>query len=117
MVRRPPRSTRTDTLLPYTTLVRSGAQLEDLRLGLVRQALGVGLIALPGLLAAVGEAGIDVMRLDQQRPELRAAPLVAAGSQRAQLVAVIALPARNDVAALRLAIGRAACRERVRQSG
>src|SRR3546814_9205675 len=25
MVRRPPRSTRTDTLFPYTTLVRSGA--------------------------------------------------------------------------------------------
>src|SRR3546814_16043915 len=24
MIRRPPRSTRTDTLLPYTTLVRSG---------------------------------------------------------------------------------------------
>src|SRR3546814_9288456 len=44
------------------------------------------------------------MRLDQQRPELRAAPLVAAGSQRAQRVAVIALPARNDVAALRLAL-------------
>src|SRR3546814_1944773 len=71
MVRRPPRSTRTDTLLPYTTLVRSGAQLEDLRLELVRQALGVGLVALPGLLAAVGEAGVDVMGLDQQRPELR----------------------------------------------
>src|SRR3546814_4655694 len=25
MIRRPPRSTRTDTLLPYTTLFRSGA--------------------------------------------------------------------------------------------
>src|SRR3546814_679175 len=27
MIRRPPRSTRTDTLFPYTTLVRSGRQL------------------------------------------------------------------------------------------
>src|SRR3546814_11881294 len=27
MIRRPPRSTRTDTLLPYTTLFRSGEQL------------------------------------------------------------------------------------------
>src|SRR3546814_9428222 len=27
MIRRPPRSTRTDTLFPYTTLFRSGAQL------------------------------------------------------------------------------------------
>src|SRR3546814_1610266 len=32
MIRRPPRSTRTDTLLPYTTLFRSGlADLEALR--------------------------------------------------------------------------------------
>src|SRR3546814_16500565 len=30
MIRRPPRSTRTDTLLPYTTLFRSRAEAEDL---------------------------------------------------------------------------------------
>src|SRR3546814_15633355 len=30
MIRRPPRSTRTDTLFPYTTLFRSEAQDEDL---------------------------------------------------------------------------------------
>src|SRR3546814_2621014 len=29
MIRRPPRSTRTDTLFPYTTLFRSGAQRVD----------------------------------------------------------------------------------------
>src|SRR3546814_18282629 len=28
MIRRPPRSTRTDTLFPYTTLFRSGKKLE-----------------------------------------------------------------------------------------
>src|SRR3546814_12284281 len=28
MIRRPPRSTRTDTLFPYTTLFRSGFELE-----------------------------------------------------------------------------------------
>src|SRR3546814_3341333 len=28
MIRRPPRSTRTDTLFPYTTLFRSGAEVE-----------------------------------------------------------------------------------------
>src|SRR3546814_14976903 len=28
MIRRPPRSTRTDTLFPYTTLFRSGRQIE-----------------------------------------------------------------------------------------
>src|SRR3546814_9794306 len=30
MIRRPPRSTRTDTLFPYTTLFRSGLRLYDL---------------------------------------------------------------------------------------
>src|SRR3546814_15502163 len=30
MIRRPPRSTRTDTLFPYTTLFRSAEQREDL---------------------------------------------------------------------------------------
>src|SRR3546814_7872733 len=36
MIRRPPRSTRTDTLFPYTTLFRSGAE------GPVRQGLDDG---------------------------------------------------------------------------
>src|SRR3546814_9215759 len=31
MIRRPPRSTRTDTLFPYTTLFRSDAKLETLK--------------------------------------------------------------------------------------
>ncbi len=44
------------------------------------------------------------MRLDQQRLERRAAPFVAAGRERAERVAVIALAARDDVAALRLAL-------------
>src|SRR3546814_4671432 len=35
MIRRPPRSTRTDTLFPYTTLFRSGLQ------GSGKQALGM----------------------------------------------------------------------------
>src|SRR3546814_18567931 len=33
MIRRPPRSTRTDTLLPYTTLFRSTAHHDALRAG------------------------------------------------------------------------------------
>ena len=47
-----------------------------------------------------------MMRLDQQRREGRAAPFVAAGRQRAQRIAVIALAAGDDVAALRLAASR-----------
>src|SRR3546814_13130126 len=40
MVRRPPRSTRTDTLFPYTTLFRSitAAQLLSLQLGRLKDA-------------------------------------------------------------------------------
>src|SRR3546814_9121439 len=41
MIRRPPRSTRTDTLFPYTTLFRSLAGAEHVRyaVGQVRRAL------------------------------------------------------------------------------
>src|SRR3546814_19642796 len=38
MLRRPPRSTRTDTLFPYTTLFRSGKQDRN---GLVRSSQGL----------------------------------------------------------------------------
>src|SRR3546814_18931910 len=34
MIRRPPRSTRTDTLLPYTTLFRSGCTVGEARLAI-----------------------------------------------------------------------------------
>src|SRR3546814_8311882 len=39
MIRRPPRSTRTDTLFPYTTLFRStdGGQQADLEINVARQ--------------------------------------------------------------------------------
>src|SRR3546814_16980085 len=43
MIRRPPRSTRTDTLLPYTTLFRSALLAEDLA------RLGAGVVELAGL--------------------------------------------------------------------
>src|SRR3546814_2772596 len=39
MIRRPPRSTRTDTLFPYTTLFRSGWQARDATQGLLFVAL------------------------------------------------------------------------------
>src|SRR3546814_6427439 len=42
MIRRPPRSTRTDTLFPYTTLFRSST---DARLALLRPAYFLGIFA------------------------------------------------------------------------
>src|SRR3546814_3518310 len=35
MIRRPPRSTRTDTLFPYTTLFRSDAAVQTSKMGLI----------------------------------------------------------------------------------
>src|SRR3546814_12059667 len=76
MIRRPPRSTRTDTLFPYTTLFRSGEGFQKLaaRIGLaVLHLLGhldeVGLaveVVVPGTLAdAVDEAGYLVILADR----------------------------------------------------
>src|SRR3546814_4086976 len=42
MIRRPPRSTRTDTLFPYTTLFRSLALLEGDAVGARPASLGAG---------------------------------------------------------------------------
>src|SRR3546814_20272599 len=49
MIRRPPRSTRTDTLFPYTTLFRSGEQLQVDALLLLQLSVE----RLPGLLEVV----------------------------------------------------------------
>src|SRR3546814_4532731 len=68
MIRRPPRSTRTDTLFPYTTLFRSslgvGNILREKPMTLIRLSLtdfrnhaGVDLGAGPGLVALHGDNG------------------------------------------------------------
>src|SRR3546814_20336481 len=57
MIRRPPRSTRTDTLFPYTTLFRSALDVEREAAGLVAARLAFGQPREP--IAALGEgAGI-----------------------------------------------------------
>src|SRR3546814_83484 len=43
MIRRPPRSTRTDTLFPYTTLFRSGIASDATKQGPAAHAAGTGL--------------------------------------------------------------------------
>src|SRR3546814_1119906 len=43
MIRRPPRSTRTDTLFPYTTLFRSLASMSRAHIGLEQQHILIGL--------------------------------------------------------------------------
>src|SRR3546814_18607043 len=56
MIRRPPRSTRTDTLFPYTTLFRSHPRVLDMMIGDARQIDHV--LAR----AAAGEADIGLAR-------------------------------------------------------
>src|SRR3546814_7685663 len=68
MIRRPPRSTRTDTLFPYTTLFRSDAQERDRRGREMRHRL-------PALCAArAGDAGGPALRsCDRHRDRALAA--------------------------------------------
>src|SRR3546814_11233394 len=58
MIRRPPRSTRTDTLFPYTTLFRSPARLESRQGGrpivLINQAQTILLVVCRHVHTAVG---------------------------------------------------------------
>src|SRR3546814_14563975 len=106
MIRRPPRSTRTDTLFPYTTLFRSGA------------AMGR---PLPARLVA---RGLVELELEQPRQEIAGVGRVA-GNVELRAGIEIRLAARHgrDDALILVAqvgprlveIGRASCRERVCQ--
>src|SRR3546814_15291024 len=106
MIRRPPRSTRTDTLFPYTTLFRSlGGDLGDLG-GLLAQAQDMLAAQADAAEREVeGVAGGGVVRIR------------ATGT--GQVLAVTIAPEvvdPDDVGMLEdLEIGRASCRERVCQ--
>src|SRR3546814_11162349 len=111
MTRRPPRSTRTDTLFPYTTLFRSlrhRNRLDDIRPGL-RQRLAFGGVRGDGL---QGNARWSI-RGPEGNPDARA--------RRTEIVAVaaglgaetfeLARPGVVPVG-LRRELGRASCRDR-----
>src|SRR3546814_13476193 len=104
MIRRPPRSTRTDTLFPYTTLFRSQAGRRVRRL------------PRSGLLAEVGDAGPCIAL----RGDLDALPV----EDRTEdpwrsTVPGVAHSCGHDVHTAALIgagqLGRASCRERVCQ--
>src|SRR3546814_16935572 len=128
MIRRPPRSTRTDTLFPYTTLFRSV------------HASGAGLVAViaAGALAVIGTLALaQILLALAKSPPARIAvglaialPAGAAGYFAMRGIALAAMPAYiwqhvlPIVAAVAIAamswarlgaapkIGRASCRER-----
>src|SRR3546814_15225972 len=73
MIRRPPRSTRTDTLFPYTTLFRSFQALK-LRIIIIPigvQSLGTSSLAIPPL--GIGLKSLSVLR---NMREMRGVPTV-----------------------------------------
>src|SRR3546814_15835131 len=116
MIRRPPRSTRTDTLFPYTTLFRS------LRVARIEELIGQG----PEVVEALGREAHHAHENHHRKWGRNIAD---------EIAAALAGDVRNDLAGkitqLRLArrnrarteerrdrlpaIGRAACRERVCQ--
>src|SRR3546814_12809753 len=109
MIRRPPRSTRTDTLFPYTTLFRSlGRPARRLALDLLDHPAGLHrfrpLLENVGVLVAAREV---VVALDEEPVLLLLARLVGHAHQ---------VPASAQLLAVQLEeIGRASCRERVCQ--
>src|SRR3546814_15338680 len=114
MIRRPPRSTRTDTLFPYTTLFRSrdveeaGRAADQRAAGKhqLRQRLQPALVQRAG---AVGDALAAFQHRADRRVRLEALHLVERGEVRVVVVEA------DDVADIGLEIGRASCRERVGQ--
>src|SRR3546814_19573577 len=64
MIRRPPRSTRTDTLFPYTTLFRSALALENQRREASEHRVAIGE---SGIVA--GRAIVDRERTVAERPQ------------------------------------------------
>src|SRR3546814_18505825 len=103
MIRRPPRSTRTDTLFPYTTLFRSQPGLsETLEKETLRQrSLAEEVIAHLVLIRK------QIAALEQTSKE------AAAATERFE--SVERFVGRLEQALATLEIGRASCRERVCQ--
>src|SRR3546814_20994710 len=106
MIRRPPRSTRTDTLFPDTTLFRA----------VVRRALGF----------RVATDRQNLAQLGRRDPGIRKRQVACAAKPEFGALAVLRIhenpapPAmlvdeQIKAAAIRMQIGRASCRERVCQ--
>src|SRR3546814_19707169 len=101
MIRRPPRSTRTDTLFPYTTLFRSECAFLNDRVEVVAHHRHRG-AGIEGIDRAAGERGLERVGVD--------------GDVMAYLLQRVAHAVGHDHRAHRqpvgLEIGRASCRER-----
>src|SRR3546814_14054287 len=114
MILRPPRSTRTDTLFPYTTLFRSNAPI--LELAHIIPAGRDGEVAIIGIGAKDaalprqdGGDPVEGRRAVAAARDRAAFPRLDIGGAAAAFVAMRIIPDEADGEQ----IGRAACRERV----
>src|SRR3546814_14877247 len=128
MIRRPPRSTRTDTLFPYTTLFRSGcrhdrrgAQRVDIAPATAHERPDFPMRAEPRLLAVRADRNHAARRRDLARLARRIiVDIVAFGGDHAALVVRSEFGRRDMLRQDRMLpdeLGRASCRERVCQYG
>src|SRR3546814_14589525 len=127
MIRRPPRSTRTDTLFPYTTLFRSDQVVAEL----VPRALVVRLFLAPDHVGGLAALEFGRQQLARERVQLLDADQgdvvgfalvhvfeqVVVDLARAQHDALCLLRVAGGVGDQVLEIGRASWRERVCQYG
>src|SRR3546814_16954409 len=116
MIRRPPRSTRTDTLFPYTTLFRSAAhswgQLDFALPDLDADFVGLNLHKWIGAPLGVGALYIRREKVDLIDPDIANAPPFGANAHARIHTGTVDFAAQLSVPAA-LEIGRAACRGRV----
>src|SRR3546814_15402269 len=87
MIRRPPRSTRTDTLFPYTTLFRSEVERE-LEVGSVA-VIGVRHVAQAGARCELHEQANPVLGLGRGQAPERQLMAAAPGQDQVELVEMI----------------------------
>src|SRR3546814_14798915 len=118
MIRRPPRSTRTDTLFPYTTLFRSVLVARQER----RRELRIGAFVLAAFLTAAALATLAAratITVATVATTIAVTSPATATATAATITPVAAIPARFTLLARRagvrqfLEIGRESCRERV----
>src|SRR3546814_9652887 len=71
MIRRPPRSTRTDTLFPYTTLFRSMKRFSRIAILLVLAGALLALVVAPAAATATEEQSSTTLRSEEHTSELQ----------------------------------------------
>src|SRR3546814_12124847 len=124
MIRRPPRSTRTDTLFPYTTLFRSGV-LHGSKIGVYVEMSTIGRTCIESIAQGLATKGIQAVDapISGGPPAAREGRLALMTSGPAQAVGqvrpwlfrigrqVSVLGDTAGQATVREPIGRASCRE------